>query len=65
MTVTEQAVSPAATRVPLLFLTADTGGGHRNAAQAVAHALDLAYPGRFAPAFCDPLGGPGSAWLLR
>ena len=65
MTTTEQAVSPASTRVPLLFLTADTGGGHRNAAQAVAHALDLTYPGRFAPAFCDPLGGPGSAWLLR
>ncbi|HEX4255291.1 MAG TPA: glycosyltransferase [Streptosporangiaceae bacterium] len=65
MTVTEQTVSPAATRVPLLFLTADTGGGHRNAAQAVGHALNLAYPGRFAPALCDPLGGPGSARLLR
>ncbi|HEY2518694.1 MAG TPA: glycosyltransferase [Streptosporangiaceae bacterium] len=65
MTVTEQTVRPAATRVPLLFLTADTGGGHRNAAQAVGHALDLAYPGRFAPALCDPLGGPGSPWLLR
>lgn len=65
MTVTEQTVSPAATRVPLLFLTADTGGGHRTAAQAVGHALDVAYPGRFAPALCDPLGGPGSAWLLR
>jgi 1,2-diacylglycerol 3-beta-galactosyltransferase len=65
MTVTEQAVIPAPTRVPLLFLTADTGGGHRNAAEAVARALDVAYPGRFAPAFCDPLGGPGSARLLR
>ena len=65
MTVTEQTVSPAATRVPLLFLTADTGGGHRTAAQAVDHALDVAYPGRFAPALCDPLGGPGSARLLR
>jgi 1,2-diacylglycerol 3-beta-galactosyltransferase len=65
MTVTEQTVSPAATRVPLLFLMADTGGGHRNAAQAVGHALDLAYPGRLAPALCDPLGGPGSAWLLQ
>lgn len=62
---TGQAVSPASTRVPLLFLTADTGGGHRNAAQAVGHALDLAYPGAFAPATCDPLAGPGSARLLR
>jgi 1,2-diacylglycerol 3-beta-galactosyltransferase len=52
-------------RVPLLFLVADTGGGHRNAARAVGQALDRMYPGRFAPVLCDPLGGPGSAWLLR
>jgi 1,2-diacylglycerol 3-beta-galactosyltransferase len=51
--------------VPLLFLIADTGGGHRSAARAVSQALDRMYPGRFAPVLCDPLGGPGSARLLR
>ena len=51
--------------VPLLFLIADTGGGHRSAARAVGEALDRRYPGRFAPVLCDPLGGPGSAWPLR
>jgi 1,2-diacylglycerol 3-beta-galactosyltransferase len=56
---------PAAARLPLLFLVADTGGGHRNAARAVGQALERMYPGRFAPALCDPLGGPGSALLLR
>jgi 1,2-diacylglycerol 3-beta-galactosyltransferase len=50
---------------PLLFLISDTGGGHRNAARAVGQALDRMYPGRFAPVLCDPLGGPGSARLLR
>ncbi len=53
------------TPVPLLFFIADTGGGHRNAAKAVSQALDRAYPGRFAPVLCDPLGGPGAARLLR
>ena len=56
---------PAAARLPLLFLVADTGGGHRNAARAVGQALERMYPGRFALALCDPLGGPGSARLLR
>jgi 1,2-diacylglycerol 3-beta-galactosyltransferase len=51
--------------LPLLFLVADTGGGHRNAARAVGEALDRMYPDRFAPVLCDPLGGPGSARLLR
>lgn len=51
--------------VPLLFLIADTGGGHRSAARAVTEALGRRYPGRFAPVLCDPLGGPGSAWPLR
>jgi 1,2-diacylglycerol 3-beta-galactosyltransferase len=55
----------APARVPLLFLVADTGGGHRRAAQAVGEALELAYPGRFAPVLCDPLGGPGAARALR
>jgi 1,2-diacylglycerol 3-beta-galactosyltransferase len=54
-----------ATPMPLLFLISDTGGGHRNAARAVGQALDRMYPGRFAPVLCDPLGGPGSARLLR
>jgi len=53
------------TAVPLLFLIADTGGGHRAAATAVGEALHHAYPGRFAPLLCDPLGGPGSARLPR
>jgi 1,2-diacylglycerol 3-beta-galactosyltransferase len=51
--------------LPLLFLIADTGGGHRSAARAVSQALNRMYPGRFAPVLCDPLGGPGSAPLLR
>jgi 1,2-diacylglycerol 3-beta-galactosyltransferase len=52
-------------RVPLLFLLADTGGGHRSAARAVGEALEVAYPGRFDPVLCDPLAGRGSVWLLR
>jgi 1,2-diacylglycerol 3-beta-galactosyltransferase len=60
---TENAASAAP--IPLLFLISDTGGGHRNAARAVGQALDRRYPGRFAPVVCDPLGGPGSARLLR
>jgi 1,2-diacylglycerol 3-beta-galactosyltransferase len=52
-------------RMPLLFLVADTGGGHRSAARAVGEALEEAYPGRFDPVLCDPLGGPGSSRLLR
>jgi 1,2-diacylglycerol 3-beta-galactosyltransferase len=50
---------------PLLFLVADTGGGHRSAAQAVADALGRAYPGRFAPVLLDPLTGPRAPWPLR
>jgi 1,2-diacylglycerol 3-beta-galactosyltransferase len=74
MTVAEQVTSTARragrpvgreSPVPLLFLIADTGGGHRNAARAVSQALGQTYPGRFAPVLCDPLGGPGSAWLVR
>jgi 1,2-diacylglycerol 3-beta-galactosyltransferase len=65
MSATAHAGSRAAAPAPLLFIIADTGGGHRNAARAVGQALDQAYPGRFAPVLCDPLGGPGSARLLR
>ncbi|MBE1607414.1 MGDG synthase family glycosyltransferase [Actinopolymorpha pittospori] len=50
---------------PLLFLLADTGGGHRSAARAVAQALDHAFPGRFAPVTCDPFTGPEASRLLR
>ncbi|HEY1626473.1 MAG TPA: glycosyltransferase [Streptosporangiaceae bacterium] len=62
---TEQAGGPASTPRPVLFLIADTGGGHRNAARAIGESLELAYPGRFAPVLCDPLGGYGSSRLLR
>jgi 1,2-diacylglycerol 3-beta-galactosyltransferase len=62
---TKQAGGSATAPLPVLFLMADTGGGHRNAALAVGESLELAYPGRFAPVLCDPLGGPGSARLLR
>ncbi len=55
--------APAAADV--LFLIADTGGGHRAAARAVAASLRHTYPGRFRPVLLDPLAGPGSAWLLR
>ncbi len=51
--------------LPLLFLLADSGGGHRAAARAVAEAFEEAYPGRFVPVLCDPLSGPGSARALR
>lgn len=49
----------------MLFLTSATGGGHRAAAAAVAEAVERQYPGQYAPVVCDPLAGPGSAWLLR
>ncbi len=52
-------------RVPLLFLLADTGGGHRSAALAVAEALELTSPGQYAPILLNPLDGPASPWLLR
>ena len=39
----------------LLFLVAETGGGHLAAAQAVDHALQQAFPGRFEAVVHDPL----------
>lgn len=51
--------------VPLLFLTAATGGGHRAAAVAVAEALTHRYPGQYDPVIFDPLAGPGSLWVSR
>ena len=65
MLATKPAGDSATAPLPVLFLMADTGGGHRNAARAVGESLELAYPGRFAPVLCDPLGGPGSGRLLR
>jgi 1,2-diacylglycerol 3-beta-galactosyltransferase len=65
MPATTQADGPATAPLPVLFLLADTGGGHRSAARAVGESLELAYPGRFAPVLCDPLGGPGPGRLLR
>ena len=50
---------------PLLFLAPDTGGGHLSAARAVMDALELSYPGQFAPILCDPLTGPNSPWVVR
>ncbi|HEU5391662.1 MAG TPA: glycosyltransferase [Streptosporangiaceae bacterium] len=51
--------------VPLLFLIADTGGGHRAAAAAVAGALERGYPGRYTPVWFDPLAGPAASRVLR
>jgi|HubBroStandDraft_1064217.scaffolds.fasta_scaffold21022_3 1,2-diacylglycerol 3-beta-galactosyltransferase len=53
------------TRVPMLFLISDTGGGHRSAALAVSQALELSYPGRFAPIIEDPLQARGAPARLR
>src|ERR1700690_492709 len=51
--------------LPVLLFAADTGGGHRAAAQAISEELDRLYPGRFAPVLGDPLGGARTAWPLR
>ena len=55
----------AARPATLLFLIADTGAGHRRAAEAVGQALDLAFAGTFAPVLCDPLAGPRSPLVTR
>lgn len=49
----------------VLFLTADTGGGHRAAVEAIGDALERRFPGRFATAVCDPLTGAEAQPLLR
>lgn len=49
----------------VLFLTADTGGGHRAAAEAISQALHSRYPGRFVAVVCDPLTGSEAHRLLR
>lgn len=50
---------------PVLLLVADTGGGHRAAAGAVAEELRGCRPGDFAPVLFDPLSGPSAAWALQ
>jgi 1,2-diacylglycerol 3-beta-galactosyltransferase len=40
--------------LPLLFLIADTGGGHRASATAVAHHLEATHPGEFDIHIVDP-----------
>ncbi|MEV6848472.1 glycosyltransferase [Actinoplanes sp. NPDC051411] len=55
-----------ASPVPVLFLLADTGSGHRAAATAVQQALERGFPGAFTPIFCDPLSGPEAhPWVRR
>jgi len=49
----------------VLFLVADTGGGHRAAAAALIEAIGRHYPGRLVPVECDPLGGPSAPTVLR
>jgi 1,2-diacylglycerol 3-beta-galactosyltransferase len=48
----------------IIFLFSDTGGGHRASANAVASAMQSAYPGRFEIDMIDPFVA-GSRPLLR
>ena len=45
---------PGGAGIPLLFLVADTGAGHRMSAAAVARRLGDLYPGRFSVHVLDP-----------
>jgi 1,2-diacylglycerol 3-beta-galactosyltransferase len=49
--------------LPLLFLIADTGGGHRAGASAVARRLEIDHPGEFEVHIVDPTS-TGSTTLL-
>lgn len=49
----------------VLFLTANTGGGHHAATKAISQALDSRYPGQFDAVECDPLTGAAAHRLLR
>ena len=51
--------------VPLLFLIADTGGGHRAGAMAVARRLELDRPGEFDVHVVDPVAGASPGVLGR
>ncbi|MBO0868096.1 MAG: hypothetical protein J2P15_05985 [Micromonosporaceae bacterium] len=53
----------------VLLLTADTGGGHRAAAEALRQALHSRYPRRLVAVTCDPLTGVQAnrlvGWVCR
>ena len=49
----------------LLFLIADTGGGHRAAATAVSHYLGRAHPGEFTVEIVDPFATASPRILSR
>jgi 1,2-diacylglycerol 3-beta-galactosyltransferase len=51
--------------LPLLFLIADTGGGHRAGATAVARRLEIDHPGEFDVHIVDPTNSDGSSLLGR
>jgi 1,2-diacylglycerol 3-beta-galactosyltransferase len=51
--------------LPLLFLIADTGGGHRAGATAVARRLEIDRPGEFDVHIVDPAGGTSPTVLSR
>ena len=54
LTATDPPLTADTPPLHLLFLVADTGGGHRASAEAVARRLAAAYPGRFATHVLDP-----------
>ncbi|MEV0716890.1 hypothetical protein AB0H87_19990, partial [Asanoa sp. NPDC050611] len=53
----------------ILLLTADTGGGHRAAAEAIRQAVHCRYPDELATVTCDPLTGAEAnrivGWVCR
>ncbi len=51
--------------LPLLFLIADTGGGHRAGATAVARRLEIDRPGQFEVHIVDPAAGASPTLLSR
>ena len=51
--------------LPLLFLIADTGGGHRAGATAVARRLEIDRPGEFEVHIVDPVGSASPTLLGR
>lgn len=51
--------------IPLLFLIADTGGGHRAGANAVARRLELDRPGEFEVHIVDPAAADSHSLLGR
>ncbi len=51
------------TAQPLLFLIADTGGGHRASANAVRSQFEVDHPGEFDIHIVDPFAGTASPWL--